>query len=336
MSFNPDAGSISGAADAALSNPANGQLLTYDESTDKWVNASAVVDTVSGLQTALDDKVSTSSLTTELESKADVSHTHTTSDITDLDIPDVEGKLNKKNDIVELTDSTNDRFARVNITDDATPTAEWPDRFAFYFNGTRAGYFNEYGELRARPAKQNTIGFRAMSHISASDDLDFFQASRTNNLDAVLGVSKKYITTKEAIKRNYYTTAPTENHIQRTELNYTIDANSPELHQVYNSGKKVSWLNEWGALRGRNPYTSWTDSLVRATIEAGDFMSSIGNAIEIVDRRPAENVVMYGRRWGTGQLVRNGNLMADTYVMPNGGTPPSNLPAGTVIIELDA
>jgi hypothetical protein len=67
-----------------------------------------------------------------------------------------------KSGISSLTDSTNDRFARVDIADDASPTAGWPDRFAFYFNSTRTGYHNEYGELRARPAKSNTVALRAM------------------------------------------------------------------------------------------------------------------------------------------------------------------------------
>lgn len=76
-----------------------------------------------------------------------------------------------KGGISALTDSTNDRFARVDISDDASPTAGWPDRMAFYFNGTRTGYHNEYGELRARPAKSSTVALRAMYFGSGSANI---------------------------------------------------------------------------------------------------------------------------------------------------------------------
>lgn len=75
---------------------------------------------------------------------------------------DLSNKLNKKNDTVTLTDSTNDKFVRVDIDNDGSPTGSWPDRFAFYYSGTRTGYHNEYGELRARPARNNTVALRAM------------------------------------------------------------------------------------------------------------------------------------------------------------------------------
>lgn len=86
------------------------------------------------------------------------------------------GYLPLKNGISAITDSTNDMFARVNITDDASPTSGWPDRLAFYFSGTRTGYHNEYGELRARPGKVNTVALRAMKWASAST-VDIFEVT---------------------------------------------------------------------------------------------------------------------------------------------------------------
>lgn len=86
-----------------------------------------------------------------------------------------------------LTDSTNDRFARIDISDDATPTSGWPDRLAFYFNGTRTGYHNEYGELRARPGKSNTVAFRAQKW-SGTSTVDILQVTSSDNLTIYLGV----------------------------------------------------------------------------------------------------------------------------------------------------
>jgi hypothetical protein len=84
---------------------------------------------------------------------------------------DLSNKLNKKNDTVTLTDSTNDKFLRVDINNDASPSGGWPDRLAFYYAGVRTGYHNEYGELRARPAKNNTVALRAMYFGSGSANI---------------------------------------------------------------------------------------------------------------------------------------------------------------------
>lgn len=92
-----------------------------------------------------------------------------------------------KSGVSNLTHSINDSFARVNITDDGSNTHEWPDRLAFYFNGTRSGYFNEYGEIRARPAKVNTVAMRAMKW-SGSSTVDIFQVSNSDNTQTYLGV----------------------------------------------------------------------------------------------------------------------------------------------------
>jgi len=136
------------------------------------------------------NKPVSSATQTALNAKADTSHAHAAADITSgtLGIARIPTGttsttvslgnhahtgtyLPMKNGVTGLTDSTNDRFARVDITDDASATSGWPDRFAFYFSGTRTGYHNEYGELRARPAKNNTVALRAMYFGSGSANI---------------------------------------------------------------------------------------------------------------------------------------------------------------------
>lgn len=94
--------------------------------------------------------------------------------------------------ISTLADS-NAQFLRVNIPNDGSPTGGWPDRLAFYFDGTRTGYHNEYGELRARPAKNNTVALRAMGFSSGSTG-DIFQVAAADASSVYLGVSSSQIT----------------------------------------------------------------------------------------------------------------------------------------------
>lgn len=106
---------------------------------------------------------------------------------------------------------------------------------------------------------------------------------------------------------------------RRLNLNYTVATSDPNLSEVAINSKVVSWDNEWGALRGRVPYTGYADALVRAIIETGDFTGSggaFGNAMEIIDRRIADGPARqrWGRRWADGGLVREGNLLPDTYI----------------------
>jgi hypothetical protein len=95
-------------------------------------------------------------------------------------------------DVVTLPDSVT-LFARVNIPDDASDTATWPDRLAFYFNSVRTGYFNEYGELRARPGKTNTVALRAFSHASGSSG-EFFQLAKGVDSSVLVGSSETLFT----------------------------------------------------------------------------------------------------------------------------------------------
>jgi hypothetical protein len=87
--------------------------------------------------------------------------------------------------LVTLADSQK-RFLRIDIPNDGSDTALWPDRYANYFNGTRTGYFNEYGEVRARPAKASTVALRAMGHTSGGTT-NIFEVANT-------GGATKYFT----------------------------------------------------------------------------------------------------------------------------------------------
>lgn len=85
------------------------------------------------------------------------------------------------------------QFLRVNVPDDGSSTASWPDRLAFYFNNVRTGYHNEYGELRARPAKVNTVALRAMAFTGGSSG-DIFQVTSADASTVRFGVSDTAIT----------------------------------------------------------------------------------------------------------------------------------------------
>jgi hypothetical protein len=112
---------------------------------------------------------------TALDGKAATVHAHT------------QYVTNNSANLVTLPDSSV-QYIRVNIPDDATPTSGWPDRYVNYFNGTRTGYFNEYGEVRARPAKNNTVALRAMGFNGAST-ADILQVTNTGQTATYLAVS---------------------------------------------------------------------------------------------------------------------------------------------------
>lgn len=84
-------------------------------------------------------------------------------------------------------------FARVDLNYTATGTT--PDSFAFYYGGasgsggTRTGYHNEYGELRARPALQSTVALRAMGHTAGSTG-NIFEVAHAALTPVYLAVSQ--------------------------------------------------------------------------------------------------------------------------------------------------
>lgn len=71
-----------------------------------------------------------------------------------------------------------DYLKKVTIEDDGTPTASWPNRFEFKWKPdpeTTVGehltaWFNEYGEFRGTPAKDNTVPFRMFTKELEADD----------------------------------------------------------------------------------------------------------------------------------------------------------------------
>lgn len=125
----------------------------------------------------------------------------------------------------------------------------------------------------------------------------------------------------------------------RRDLNYALATSNPNLAEVAVNGVVRSWSNEWGALRGRIPYSNYNDALARAIIEPGDTVQAAGNAFEIVDRRlPAgDSRQSWGRRWSDGRLVRGGNLMIDVYYHTNPSAPlPAGLPVPCLVIMQEA
>lgn len=126
--------------------------------------------------------------------------------------------------------------------------------------------------------------------------------------------------------------------LTRVNLNFGLEIQSANLYEVAYMGVLKFWQNEWGAIRGTSPF-SWGDALVRGIREDGDTIGGNGQVLELVDRRtgalPSPGNVMWGRKWSDGTLVRNGVLMADTYVRVGGASIPANLPAGTIVVEVD-
>ncbi len=120
-------------------------------------------------------------------------HTHSTADVTNgtLDIARIptgasgttvalgnhthSNYLPVKNGTSTLSDPTNDKLARIEIMDDGSNTANWPDRMEFFFDpagvtpARRTSYFNEYGELRISPAKGSTVPLRLFQRETISD-----------------------------------------------------------------------------------------------------------------------------------------------------------------------
>lgn len=203
MSFNPGGSGISGANDVALSNPANSQVLTYNSGIGKWQNAAAPVTTVAsragdvvlsktdvGLANVDNTSdASKNSATATLTNKTISGASNTLSGIPESAVTglttDLGNRLTVKNSTPELTDSTNDFFSHITIDNDSTPTSGWPDRLAFYYTGVRTGYHNEYGEMRARPAKSGTVPLRAMAHISGTSTVNLFEVSLSSEGSAL-------------------------------------------------------------------------------------------------------------------------------------------------------
>lgn len=71
--------------------------------------------------------------------------------------------------------------------------------------------------------------------------------------------------------------------VPRWRTNFTGDLELElfDIVQHWVNGRRVAWLNEWGALRGVSPHT-WGDALVRGIREEGDGINA-GRVVELVD-----------------------------------------------------
>lgn len=86
------------------------------------------------------------------------------------------GKLSLKNNaLVDLSVPLTDTVGTFQITGDGSATTNWVNRLVFQFQGTggavltKTSYFNEYGELRIAPAKNNTVPLRVFSRETTSN-----------------------------------------------------------------------------------------------------------------------------------------------------------------------
>jgi len=84
---------------------------------------------------------------------------------------------------VTITDPTNEQVLTVNVVDDSSSTANWVDRIRLLFDGAEVTWFNEYGEYRGAPAKNNTVGWRLFVALSPAG------YSNRNNTVPVLQVA---------------------------------------------------------------------------------------------------------------------------------------------------
>lgn len=88
--------------------------------------------------------------------------------------PTVPNKLGRKNTSTNISPAATDYWQHVEILDDGTATASWPNRveFAYTPQGGSRGlttYLNEYGELRVEPAKATTVAARFFTKHAPTD-----------------------------------------------------------------------------------------------------------------------------------------------------------------------
>lgn len=112
------------------------------------------------------------------------------------------------------------------------------------------------------------------------------------------------------------------------------ETEDPDLFTVTIEGVIRMWLNEWGALRGRSPYSGFADSLVRGQVRDGD--STNGNWIEVNDNRTGSgNPVLFGVGW-LGTVTQGGAAVGLVYTLDDTEDEtdiPALLPAGTLVMR---
>lgn len=127
---------------------------------------------------------------------------------------------------------------------------------------------------------------------------------------------------------------------RRIELDFPLDTANPNLVEIRDERDEiVSWDNEAGQYRFRNPYSTWADSGVRGIVEAGDYTGTAlggGNFMELVNRTLVDSNArkVWGVRWGTGRTVRYGKEVPDLLVR-SAASDPITHPDPAVIVTLD-
>lgn len=127
----------------------------------------------------------------------------------------------------------------------------------------------------------------------------------------------------------------------KTDFTGTLDTTESNIAEHSVNSVLAGYLNEWGALRGSYPYTTFADALVRGIIpNTGPLYSGqSGNMIEISDRQIAQGSgrTSWGRRWYDGRLMRKDGVVTETYTWKTGDADPTNggtipLPAGVTYV----
>jgi hypothetical protein len=142
------------------------------------------------------------------------------------------------------------QYLDVEIPDDGSSTAGWPDRMAFYFTPsggtrTRTGYHNEYGELRGRPAKTNTVALRALGHADGST-VDIFQVSSPTQSSVYFGVSNTTATSAVPLAVTGNVTATGNITATGTVGGSNITTMAADITTLTAAGKAITGNNQTG------------------------------------------------------------------------------------------
>jgi hypothetical protein len=93
---------------------------------------------------------------------------------------DLAGKMSLSggNSVAITNNALTNGFAQFNLN--YTANGSTPDSLSFYYNGVRTGYHNEKGELRARPAADNSVPFRVQQR-SNTQSVNLTEWTQTDN-----------------------------------------------------------------------------------------------------------------------------------------------------------
>lgn len=186
----------------------------------------------------------------------------------------------------QITDPTNEWVKRFDIVDDASSTAAWPDRFSFRFGTDRTGWFNEYGEIRARSAKNSTVALRAHGR-GASQSARIFQVAEDQGGAEIFSVGRDPDVQVTNSSKDRFGMV-----VNRTEAATATD--DPDIFQIQYLSTRRTWVNEKGMLRvGGNG----TDVRDEDTLKIITDDNPGANAISIVreDGTPVYRVGALGR-----------------------------------------